>query len=83
MNTGPWKCRTVDAEENQKQVSLCAPSAWKSQKARFPHSHGPGEPVEKWKSKSRISTFPPGVLYPFCNSKPTQGAWRRGGSLPP
>jgi hypothetical protein len=39
MNTGPWKCRTVDAEENQKQVSLCAPSAWKSQKARFPHSH--------------------------------------------
>jgi hypothetical protein len=58
MNTGPWKCRTVDAEENQKQVSLCAPSAWKSQKARFPHSHGPGEPVEKWKSKSRISTFP-------------------------
>jgi hypothetical protein len=34
-----WKCRAMDAEENEKHVSLRLHSPWKSQKARFPHSH--------------------------------------------
>jgi len=33
----------MDEEENQKQVSLFAHSPWKSQKARFPHSHRPDD----------------------------------------
>ncbi len=48
----------MDAEENQKQVSLRAHSPWKSQTARFPHSHRRGEAMEKWKTKSRFPTFP-------------------------
>jgi hypothetical protein len=54
----------MEKEENQKQVSLFFHSPWKSQKARFPHSHSPGgDREEKWKSKSRISTFP--SRFPF------------------
>ena len=53
-----WKCRATDAEENQMQVSLRAHRPWKSQTARFPHSHRRDEAVEKWKAKSRLSTFP-------------------------
>src|SRR5216683_6703694 len=34
----PWKCRAVEKEENQNQVSLLSPRPWKSP-ARFPHSH--------------------------------------------
>jgi hypothetical protein len=49
----------VDAEENQKQVSLRAHSPWKSL-MRFPHFHRrDDEAGEKWKSRSRIPTFPP------------------------
>jgi hypothetical protein len=45
-------------EENQKQVSLVSHSPWKSL-SRFPHSHSPGDyREEKWKSNSRIPTFP-------------------------
>ena len=45
-------------EENQKQVSLVSHSPWKSL-SRFPHSHSHGDyREEKWKSKSRIPTFP-------------------------
>jgi len=51
-------------EENQKQVSLLSHSPWKSPKARFPHSHNPGDDrEEKWKSTSRIPTFP--SRFPF------------------
>ena len=34
-----WKCRAVENVENQRQVSHLSHRAWKSQKARFPHSH--------------------------------------------
>jgi hypothetical protein len=37
-----WKCRAVENVENQRQVSHLSHRAWKSQKARFPHSHRPG-----------------------------------------
>ena len=37
-----WKCRAVENVENQKQVSHLSHRAWKSQKARFPHSHRNG-----------------------------------------
>jgi hypothetical protein len=54
----------MENEENQKQVSLVSHSPWKSQKARFPHSHSPGDDrEEKWKSKTRIPTFPRGFLF--------------------
>src|ERR1019366_9933721 len=53
-----WKCRAMDAEENQRQVSLRAHRPWKSQTARFPHSHRRDEAMEKWKTKNRFSTFP-------------------------
>jgi hypothetical protein len=53
-----WKCRATDAEENQMQVSLRAHRPWKSQTARFPHSHRRDEAVGKWKAKSRLPTFP-------------------------
>jgi hypothetical protein len=48
----------MDAEENQRQVSLRAHRPWKSQTARFPHSHRRDEAVGKWKAKSRLPTFP-------------------------
>src|SRR5258708_28673081 len=48
----------MDDEKNQLQVFLIAHRPWKSQTARFPHSHRPGEAVEKWKAKSRLPTFP-------------------------
>jgi hypothetical protein len=49
----------MEKEENQRQVSIFSHSPWKSQKARFPHSHSPGDDrEEKWKSKNRIPTFP-------------------------
>ena len=41
MKGGPWKCRAVDAEENQKQVFHRAHSTLEIA-ARFPHSHRPG-----------------------------------------
>jgi hypothetical protein len=34
-----WKCRTVENVENQRRVSHLSHRAWKSHKARFPHSH--------------------------------------------
>lgn len=34
-----WKCRALENVENQKQVSHVSHRAWKSHKARFPHSH--------------------------------------------
>ena len=45
--------------ENQKRVSRRFPQPLEIAKARFPHSHNPGDDrEEKWKSKSRIPTFP-------------------------
>ena len=42
----PWKCRAMETVENQRQVSHCSHSAWKSL-SRFPHSHRAGG---AWKS---------------------------------
>src|ERR1039457_7434922 len=67
----------MDAEENQKQVSLRAHSPWKSQTARFPHSHRRDEAMEKWKTKNRFSTFPlPTIclLLPNSERRPGGGA---------
>ena len=65
MNGERWKCRAVDTEENQKQVSLSAHSPWKSPKARFPHSHRTTAyryqktRKETWR---RIASLPPSRL---------------------
>jgi hypothetical protein len=49
----------MENEENQKQVFHRFPQPLEIAKARFPHSHSPGyDREEKWKSKSRIPTFP-------------------------
>src|ERR1019366_5862173 len=67
----------MDAEENQKQVSLRAHSPWKSQTARFPHFHRRDEAMEKWKTKNRFSTFPlPTIclLLPNSERRPGGGA---------
>jgi DMSO/TMAO reductase YedYZ molybdopterin-dependent catalytic subunit len=67
----------MDAEENQKQVSLRAHSPWKSHTARFPHSHRRGEAMEKWKTKSRFSTFPlpcDSLFRPNSERRPGGGA---------
>jgi hypothetical protein len=56
---GLRKCRAVDSEENQKQVSHRRPQALGNRCHDF---HIPAAPattaVGKWKSKSRIPTFP-------------------------
>ena len=56
---GLRKCRAVDGEENQKQVSHRRPRALGNRCRDF---HIPAAPATtamgKWKSKSRIPTFP-------------------------
>jgi len=56
---GLRKCRAVGGEENQKQVFHRRPRALGN---RWRDSHIPAAPaitpVEKWKSKPRIPTFP-------------------------
>jgi hypothetical protein len=48
----------MENEENRKQVFHRFPQPLEIA-TRFPHSHSPGDDrVEKWKSKSRIPTFP-------------------------
>src|ERR1700730_7911543 len=49
----PWKCRALETVENQRQVSHCFHSAWKSL-ARFPHSHRAGW---AWKSAKPRAGF--------------------------
>jgi hypothetical protein len=54
----------MENEENQKQVFPRFPQSLEIAKARFPHSHSPGyDREEKWKSKSRIPTFPSRLLF--------------------
>jgi hypothetical protein len=44
--------------KTKSRFPLVSHSPWKSL-SRFPHSHSPGDyREEKWKSKSRIPTFP-------------------------
>jgi hypothetical protein len=55
----------MENEENQKQVFHRFPQPLEIARARFPHSHSPGgNREEKWKSKSRIPTFPSRLLFP-------------------
>src|SRR5260370_29369117 len=49
--------------------------------ARFPHSHRPGDAVEKWKAESRLPTFPLRYSPPIKTSIRKE-AWQRVASLP-
>src|SRR5260370_31121275 len=61
----------MDNEENQRQVALVAQSHWKSQTARFPHSHRPGD---AWKSGKPKAGFPLSHWLPFSlKPKPKKG----------
>jgi len=54
----------MENEENQKQVFHRFPQPLEIAKARFPHSHSPDcDREEKWKSKSRIPTFPSRLFF--------------------
>src|SRR3989442_13828370 len=58
---GLWK-----AGKNKSKVFPLSPAPWKSRQkqARFPHSPTSADyPVEKWKTKSRVPTFPTPVSY--------------------
>jgi hypothetical protein len=72
----------MDAEENQKQVSLRAHSPWKSQKQRFPHSHRPDDDAGgKVEIQKQDPHFPTGSIPLFQNQR--KETWRRIASLPP
>lgn len=62
--TGPWKpCKT------KQRFYTLSTAPWKSPTTRFPHSHSFGfASLEKWKTTSRFSTFPPplATTTPFC-----------------
>jgi len=65
----------------QEQAFHSSTSPWKSrqQQARFPHSTAPAtKAMEKWKTKSRFSTFHAPRIYWKTNEKP-----RRAGFAPP
>ena len=63
---GLRKCRAVDGEENQKQVSPRRPRALGNRCRDF---HIPAAPATtamgKWKSKGRIPTFPQRLPCPY------------------
>ena len=55
----------MENEENRKQVFPRFPQPLEIA-TRFPHSHSPDDDrVEKWKSKSRIPTFPTRLMVPY------------------
>ncbi len=62
--TGPSKpCKT------KQRFYTLSTAPWKSPTTRFPHSHSFGfASLEKWKTTSRFSTFPPplATTTPFC-----------------
>jgi len=63
---GRRKCRAVDSEENQKQVSHRRPQALGNRCRDFPIPAAPATTaMEKWKSKIRIPTFPQRFLRPI------------------
>ena len=67
---GLRKCRAVDGEENQKQVSRRRPRALGN---HCRDSHIPAAPATtamgKWKSKNRIPTFPQRLPWHHQNQK--------------
>src|SRR5688500_6389982 len=56
-NDGLWTRR-----KTKRQVFHRAHSPWKSQTARFPHSHRRDEAVEKWKAQKQAFHFPTPLL---------------------
>ena len=70
-----WKCRAVENVENQRRVSHLSHRAWKSQKARFPHSHrhGCGESDSKTQNpglapcRAQAKTLAAGALLGYKN----------------
>jgi hypothetical protein len=72
MKAALWKCRAMDAEENQRQVSLRAHRPWKSL-LRFPHSHSAGEGDGKVESRNQASHFS------IARSYPSQIQTQKGG----
>ncbi len=76
----------MDVEENQNQVSLHVHSPWKSQKARFPHSHRPDDEARgKVEIQKQDFHFPTGSVSSLLLTSKNQRkeAWRRVASLPP
>ena len=75
-----WKCRAVENEENQPQVSLFSHRPWKSLRA----SHIPTAPTTPWKSGNPKTGFPlsHGSGFSLTNQNRKE-AWRRIASLPP
>jgi hypothetical protein len=75
----------MENEENQRQVFQRFPQTLEIAKARFPHSPSPDDDrEEKWKSKSRIPTFPSRLLFSFTKTQkgdsPERRVPRRSGS---
>ena len=85
MRSGRWKWRSMDAAENQRQVSLRAHRPWKSQPARFPHSHRPDdEAAGKVQIQKQDSHFPTGSNSLIANTKerrPAAGRYAPGSRL--
>src|SRR6266496_1569337 len=72
----------MDAEENQNQVSLRVHSPWKSQKARFPHSHRPDDEARgKVEIQKQDFHFPTGSIPLFQTKDKTKERRPGGGSL--
>ena len=70
----PWKCRPVDAEENQRRVFHRAHRTLEIA-ARFPHSHRLGW---AWKSGKPKAGFPLSHLLPlFSKPRLRKEAWQR------
>src|ERR1700685_4344187 len=71
---GLRKCRAVDGEENQNQVSHRRPRALGNRCRDF---HIPAAPATtamgKWKSRSRIPTFPQRLPWPCQINQKTKG----------
>ena len=69
----PWKCRIVDAQENQQQVFLRAHSPWKS--LRDSHIPTAATSSGKVESQNQASHFPTALrfLLPEQNKKRRPG----------
>ena len=75
----------MDTEENQKRVFLGAHSPWKSQKARFPHSHRPDDEARgKVEIQRQDFHFPTGPIPPLLKpkTKPKKGGLEAGRFAP-
>ena len=75
----PWKCRVVDAEDNQLQVFLRAHSPWKS--LRDSHIPTAATNSGKVESQKQASHFPTALRF-LSSDKTKKEAWRRVAALP-